>query len=165
MTRYVIVALVPEPFAQPLADLRRKYDSYCRQWLPPHFTIVPPFELFLSRSDQQAIKDYRGSARVELKSWDAYRRMTTSVLYASSNAPELEAMRQELLNAVPALKPFSADVPGYHVTVVNRIPNDQFEEVRKRVVDERPDVQGSFTIDRFTLYEWDHELHHWIEVP
>jgi hypothetical protein len=157
--RYVIVALVPEPLRLTMADLRRRHDLFTRQWLPPHVTVVPPFDEPLTRDEQQAITV---KVEVALSGWGLFRRDRTSVIYQQLPVKSFDAVRAEVVRLAPRLATFTPSDSEYHVTVVSRIPNEQFDEVWKTVTAQP--VTGSFTIDRLTLYEWDFELRRWIEV-
>lgn len=162
MKRYVVAALVPEPLRTKLADLRHQYDRYTRQWLPPHITIIPPFDEPLTRDQQQAIKNIPVNVEAALSGWGSFRRDRTSVIYQLLPAKSFDAVRAEVVRLAPQLTTFTPADSEYHVTVVSRIPNEQFDEVWKTVTAQP--LTGSFTVDRLTLYEWDFELRRWIEV-
>lgn len=162
MPRHIIVALIPKPLADELAQLRRQYDTFTRQWLPPHITIVPPFEQFLSSDEKAFIHTYRCNVPVTLGEWGAYPRQYNTVLFLKVADRAFDRVRQDIVHSIPKLKPYVPTDPRYHMTVVNRIPNDQFESLSLEV--KKHSVNGSFTIDHLTLYEWDDMVRRWIEI-
>lgn len=161
--RSVIVALVPEPLRTMLADLRRQYDTFTRQWLPPHITVVPPFDEPLTHDEQQGIKTMPVHVEAALSGWGSFRRDRTSVIFQHLPTKSFDAARAEIVRLAPQLTTFTPADSEYHVTVVSRIPNEQFDEVWKTVTAQP--VTGSFMVDRLTVYEWDFDLRRWIEVP
>lgn len=163
MPRHTIAALVPEPLASELAALRRQYDTFTRQWLPPHVKIVPPFQLFLSRDEKAFIRTYKCSVPATLNEWGAYPRQYDTVLFLKVADHAFDRVREDVVHAIPKLQPLVPTDPRYHVTVVNRIPNDQFEALSAEV--KKHSVNGSFTIDHLDLFEWDDFVRRWIRVP
>ncbi len=160
--RYTIDALVPEPYAAQLAALRRQYDTFCRQWLPPHVTLVPPFDMFLSRADKQLIRELRVSCDMTLGGLDAIVRKFTSVLCYSLPDGCLSPLRTAIYEVVPNLPVPEHRDDSFRVTVASRIPNDLLEPLKNEVGKQK--VEGSFTIDRATLYSWDDDVRQWIEI-
>ncbi|MFH0829325.1 MAG: 2'-5' RNA ligase family protein [Candidatus Kerfeldbacteria bacterium] len=160
--RFTIVALVPEPFASQFAAMRRQYDTFCRQWLPPHVTLVPPFDMFLSRADKQVICELSVQCTASFIGLDAIIRKYTSVLFYKLPDKSFDELRKAIYDAVPTLPAPERDDSSYHVTVASRIPNELLESLKKEV--EKHEVKGSFTVDRATLYSWDDYVRQWIEV-
>lgn len=163
MTRHLLNALVPEPLAAQLAKLRKAHDVFTRQWLPPHVTIIPPFDAFLTQPERRALQSVPAPFTVTLGEWGTFVRATTSVLYLRAESEALPAVREDIAQRVPTVAPFVPTESDFHVTIVSRVPNDQLDEVRAAVG--REAVSGSFTIDRLTLFEWDDEVRRWIIVP
>lgn len=160
--RYTIIALVPEPYAAQLASMRRQYDTFCRQWLPPHATIIPPFDMFLSRADKQLIRELRVSCNPSFGGLDAIVRKYTSVLFYSLPKGCLTPLRTAIYGAVPNLPVPEHNDDSFHVTVASRIPNELLEPLKSEVGKQK--VEGSFTLDRATLYSWDDDVRQWIEI-
>jgi 2'-5' RNA ligase len=162
MHRYTIASLVPDPIGKTIAELRRQYDVFTRQWLPPHVTLVPPFERYLTRGEISSINQLRVDVTADLGRLDAISRDQTSVLFYQLPDGSFDEARQQLLSVVPNLKPYARTDQHYHVTVVNRVPNDQLEAVKQQVG--QHSVSGSFHVDRVMLYEWDDEVRRWIAL-
>lgn len=162
MTRHIITALVPEPLRSELAVLRRRYDTFTRQWLPSHVTIIPPFEQFLTRDERAFIRSYTCNVPVALSEWGAYPRQYNTVLFLKVADHAFDDVRADIVKTIPKLQPFVPTDPRYHVTVVNRIPNDKFEALSVEV--KKHSVSASFTIDHLDLFEWDDEVRRWISV-
>lgn len=162
MNRHTIVALVPEPFGSRLAALRHRYDVFTRQWLPPHITIIPPFELFLSRAEVEAVRDFRSETSATFDGWGVFRRSETSVLHLKLRDHKFFEIRDQLVQALPQLAPFKPDEIEAHVTAVSRIPNEQLADVESVVTSEQ--IEGTFTVDRLMLYRWDDEVRRWIAL-
>ncbi|MBI5405389.1 MAG: 2'-5' RNA ligase family protein [Candidatus Kerfeldbacteria bacterium] len=164
MDRYTLVALVPEPHAAKLAALRKQHDVFTRQWLPPHITILPPFEYPLTRDEIATIREFPVNVTASFDGWGAYHRAVSSVLYlkTSSADPSFSDVIDNILRTMPQLEKFRPQDFGAHVTVVSRIPNDQFDAVEAQVATE--EISGTFTIDRLMLYRWDDEVRRWIAV-
>jgi len=160
--RYTIAALVPEPFASQLAAMRRKYDIYTRQWLPPHITILPPFEYDLTRDDIDIIREFPVNVSATFDGWAAFRRSLTSVLFLKLRDHAFPELLEGVLRTLPQLGQFRPRDFDGHVTVVSRIPNDAFSQVESTVSKES--VEGTFSVDRLMLYRWDDELRRWIAV-
>jgi 2'-5' RNA ligase len=162
MPRYTVSALVPDPLAFKISALRRQLDTFTRQWLPPHITIVPPFELDLTREEIQAVKSLPVDVTVALEGWGEFRRDRTSVIFQKLPATSFDAVRSATALGVPRLAVFIPQDSEYHVTIVSRIPNEVFDEVQAKVTAKA--LTGSFTVNHVTVYEWDDELRRWIEV-
>lgn len=164
MDRYTLAALVPEPFAVQLAAMRKQHDIFTRQWLPPHITILPPFEYPLSRDEIATIREFPVNVTATFDGWGAYRRALTSVLYLKTTSanPSFTDVVENVLRTMPQLEMYRPKDFGAHVTVVSRIPNDMFDQVEATVTKET--VTGSFTVDRLMLYRWDDEVRRWIAV-
>ncbi len=162
MKRYIVTALLPEPLRGKLAALRRHHDRFTRQWLPPHITIIPPFETILSRDEMQAIQTMPVDVKASFGGWGSFRRDTTSVLFLKIVNDVFGELRTKLLSTLPGLAPYASTDTTFHVTVVSRIPNELFDEVSSVVT--KQEIAGDFTVDRLTLYEWDDEYRRWIEV-
>lgn len=162
MKRYTITALVPEPLHTTLADLRRQHDRFTRQWLPPHITLIPPFDYYFSREQLAALKSIPVNVTAELTGWGSFRRDQTSVIFQQLTAGSFDAVRTALGQTISDLIPLTPTDSEYHVTVVSRIPNELFDQVQQSVTANR--VSGSFTVDRVHVFEWDDDLRRWIEV-
>lgn len=160
--RYTIAALVPEPYATQLAALRRKHDTFCRQWLPPHVTLVPPFDMFLSRTDKELIREIRASCTAAYEGLGSIVRKYTSVLFYKFPDHSFDPLRTAIYAAVPTLPVPEHQDSSYHVTVASRIPNELLEPLQLEVG--KHPVEGSCTVDRATLYAWDDYVRQWIEV-
>jgi 2'-5' RNA ligase len=160
--RFVIVALVPEPYQEQLGAMRKQYDIFCRQWLPPHVTIVPPFDLDLTRDEKTRLKQISVPTTSSFEGWGAYQRKFTSVLFQKLTDHSFDDLKIAVYDAVPMLPPQPVDDPTYHVTVVSRIPNEQFEPLQAEV--SKNEVKGSFTVDTVTVYSWDDNVRQWLEV-
>lgn len=162
MIRYIVVALVPQPFRDTIAQLRREHDSFTRQWLPPHITVIPPFNFPLTRQEINAIRSLKLSETPTFDGYGEIRRPETSILLLELKDHGFQRMQDAVTTAVPALQEFVEQHPHPHVTVVSRIPNDRFEEVQSKAT--ATDIDGSFSIKQLTLYQWDDEVRRWIEV-
>lgn len=160
--RHVIVFPVPEPFASRLEAMRKQYDTFTRQWLPPHITVIPPFEHFITQQEIDAIRVLRVDVVATFAGWGSFQRSRTSVLFLKLDEHTVDAAREQLLQSAPTFRSFADGNSHSHVTVVSRIPNEQFEDVAKVVTAET--VEGTFAVDRFMLYRWDDELRRWIAL-
>lgn len=163
MPRHIITALVPEPLATSLAAMRRKFDVFTRQWLPPHVTVVPPFESDLFQEEIRAMQALPVDVTATLEGWGEFRRDQTSVIFQKLPATSFDAVRAAAAQAVPRLASSIPHDSEYHVTVASRIPNEVFDEVKAAVTANR--ISGNFTIAHLTVYEWDFDLRRWIEIP
>ena len=68
----------------------------------------------------------------------------------------------DLFAAVSSLEHLRPQDLDPHVTVVSRIPNEKAEAVEAVVTAQ--DIEGTFTIDHLSLFEWDDEVRRWISV-
>lgn len=161
-SRHYIVALVPEPLATQIASLRKQYDTFTRQWLPPHVTIVPPFELFLTSQEIDWLRNFSVQCAATLDQLGAYRRTQSDVLFYQLLNHSFGQVRRDLLQALPRLAPLVEPDPTYHVTVVSRIPHERFDEIEQQV--KQHAVQGTFTVERLMLYRWDDFVRRWIAI-
>lgn len=162
MSRYTIVALVPEPYATELNRMRKQYDTFCRQWLPPHVTIVPPFDLALTREEKSRLKQLSIPTKAVFDGWGEFRRKFTSVLFQKLPDHTFDDMKVAIYDAVPALPKTPVEDASYHVTVVSRIPNEAYEPLMTEVTSQ--DITGEFSVDHVTLYQWDDTVRRWLEV-
>jgi 2'-5' RNA ligase len=162
MTRYTIATLVPEPYASQLGAMRKEYDVFTRQWLPPHVTIIPPFELDLSRDEIATLREFPVNVSATFDGWSDFRRSTTSVLVLMLRDHKFRDLLENILRTLPKLEPFRPQEFEGHVTVVSRIPNERFDEVATVVTKDA--VEGSFTVNKLMLYHWDDVVRQWISL-
>ncbi len=119
----------------------------------------------MATSSDTATVVLRGGLRVSVEAklgdWGTFERQYTSVLFQSVIGA-FDDVRTALARVVPRLALFVSKDSAHHVTVVSRIPNDQLPVLRDALAPHR--VEGSFTLERVTLYRWDDTSRAWVEV-
>lgn len=165
--RFVIVALVPEPWATDVNNLRREYDQWSRQWLPPHITIVPPFSGELGEHTIRDLEAFEANIPVNLQGWGAFHHERSNVLWLEAGEKGTHDIRRRLTEVLPDLATMfthpAIDWNGpasHHVTVANRIPHDTFGKVESEL--KKIDLSGEFTIPRLTVFRWDAMTGRWL---
>ncbi|MBI2984327.1 MAG: 2'-5' RNA ligase family protein [Candidatus Kerfeldbacteria bacterium] len=167
MPRYTIAALVPDPWAAEIHALRRQFDRWSRQWLPPHLTIVPPVSADISLPMVVEIETFPADIAVNWQGWGAFHHERSNVIWLHAGQGVTDHLRPKLVSAIPSLAATATIPPvdwqgpaAYHVTVVNRVPHDVFaeldQELRKRT------VAGQFVIPWLTVFQWDELTNRWL---
>lgn len=165
--RFTIAALIPDPWAKDIQDLRRQYDKWSRQWLPPHITIAPPFNAELSAGTIADIENIDANIAVNFQGWGKFSHERSNVLWLETGENGTKDIRSLLARTLPDLVATATTPPidwaapaSHHVTVVNRVPH---EELAKLEADLRKiDITGDFTIPHLRVFQWDAVTGRWL---
>lgn len=175
MARYVIAALIPNPWASDIQKLRLEHDQWSRQWLPAHITIVPPFHARFFGDVIRNIEEAAIPVSVSFQGWGSFGHDRTTTLWIETGAAGAADVRTKLAKLVPELTRVMTDPPidwtqpaSHHVTIVNHVPNDQVKTLEPEI--RKIDIDGNFTIPHLTVFRWDPSVGQWLrarlaEVP
>lgn len=151
---YLIVAMVPEPLASVITDLRQRYDRWSERPLPPHITIIRPLHSVPDRLLEQADRlDYPFT--VTLQGWYGFRNPEQHVVWLDPGQGEPRRVAEMLYRGHPTLRQLDNGryQPGrphiFHVTVANHIPDADFPSVMARL--RQHEVTGTAVIPKLTL--------------
>jgi len=169
LNRYCIVALVPDPWAKDIDELRRQHDKWSKQWLPAHITVVAPFEASLSHDLVAEIEGATVPIQVRLGGWGVFEHFRTNTVWIEGSESATANARRQLIQTVPRLGTIVTEpsilwdeAPSHHITVVNHVPHDALAELRQAL--DPIDLEGSFTISHLTVFAWDRRLGRWLKV-
>jgi len=158
--RYVINALIPDPLAEPLDMMRKRLDRWSTQWLPPHITIIPPFNADLTDGQRHQIVSHPFPFELSLTSVGRFRHSRTGVVWYGVEAPDLKIRIEELFQTMPWLKPFADQRPGQtHITVASRVPHHEMNYVETAAA--AAHLTGNAAVERLSLFRWDEAAHRW----
>ncbi len=167
--RYCIVALVPEPWAKDIDELRTQHDKWTRQWLPPHITIVAPFYASLSREAVRAIEEAPVDIKVRLGGWGIFPHDRSDTLWIEAGDMSTKDAPARLAAAVPELTQVMTQPPidwtkpsSHHVTVVNRVPKEVTPTLEPEL--RKIDIEGEFHVPHLTVFSWDSRIGQWLRA-
>ena len=168
--RFLIVAKLPEPLAGRVEEEIQRYDRWSKRHLPPHMTIIPPFDTVLPKQTINEIIQFRCELPISFHGWGFFNNPNDNVAFLHPGRKECERVRQEILTAIPSLNPFARsrepdaenDVPNYHITIAWKIP-DADRSSRDSILLQAP-LEGSCTISHLTMYRWNDGDNYWQEV-
>ncbi len=175
MARYVIVALIPEPWATDVQKLRLEHDKWSRQWLPAHITVAPPFHARFTGDTLRNIEAASLPITVTFQGWGSFVHDKSTTLWIEAGAASTADIRQRLTAAVPELAQMMTDPPidwtqpaSHHITIVNHIPNEVVPTIEPEI--RKVDIEGNFTVSHLTVFRWDPRVGQWLrarmaEVP
>lgn len=158
MNQYIIIALLPEPIASDLAQLRAELDIWTPQWLPPHVTIVRPFALELP-PDALARIQQPLAITAQVMRWATFRNPDNNVLYLEPTQEPFRREYQALFERVPELHAGDtsidpnrrfADTPTFHITVAAHIPDNVIDRIFSKV--SQKTYLQVFQIHQFSLF-------------
>lgn len=169
LQRYTIIAKIPEPWATQLNDLRKQFDRWSRQWLPPHITIIPPFETDLPVSSLRAVSDLEIPIDINFKGWGSYRHPGFNVIWLDPGTDSPAKAQTRMLNQLPMFRDYLVNPryapPGdrkFHITIASRVPDAELENTWSEL--SKIEVTGTLTIPGMKAYAWDAQLRRWLEV-
>lgn len=169
MARYVIAALIPEPWATDIQKLRLEHDRWSRQWLPAHITIAPPFHARFFGDTIRNIEEAALPVAVTFQGWGSFPHEKSTTLWIETGAAGTAEIRSKLIQIVPELSQMQTDPPidwtqaaSHHVTVVNHIPNEEAAKIEPEI--RKIDIDGNFTIPHLTVFRWDPQLGQWLRA-
>jgi hypothetical protein len=169
MARYVLAALIPDPWASDIQKLRLEHDKWSRQWLPAHITIVAPFHARFFGDVIRQIEEAALPISVTFQGWGSFVHDRSTTLWLEAGAASTAEIRTKLAAQVPELKNMLTDPPidwatppSHHVTVVNHIPNEEAVKIEPEI--RKIDIEGNFTIPHLTLFRWDPQLGQWLRA-
>lgn len=161
--RYTISALIPEPWASEFLGWRKEYDRWSNSWLPPHITIIPPFQAAVPPSILAEIERTPLTIPVSFGKWGSYDRPNSHVIWVDPGQEGPKAARKQLLDAYPEFQKYlrdPADGERYHVTIVNRVPDSDFTRIFSELQQKK--VEGTFEIPQLTVFVWDRLTSRWL---
>lgn len=165
---FLIVAELPEPWRSRIAGWRRRYDRWSNSWLPPHVTIIRPLKHWPTALRAQA-GDLHYPFTVTFQGWSIFRRPNANVIWLDPGQREPARVRRAIDSDFPDLAMSTAEQSitersrPYHITVVNRIPDDTLEAVRRTLAGQ--DVAGRCTISCLTAYRRSGGQGQWERLP
>ena len=169
MARYVLAALVPDPWASDIQKLRLEHDKWSRQWLPAHITIVPPFHARFFGDVIRKIEEAAVPISVTLQGWGSFPHEKSTTLWIEAGAAATADVRTKIAKLVPEVAQLMTDPPidwnapaSHHITVVNHIPNEAVPPIETEM--RKFDFDGTFTIPHVTLFRWDPVLGQWLRA-
>lgn len=161
---YVIIAILPEPFRTQLMQLRKAYDRWTTNALPPHITIIRPLRA-LPATLQQSVSSLNYPFHITFQDWQAFHNPGAHVIWIDPGQEEPRRVAQELNQDFPELQAFDngSYMPGkkhiYHVTVASHVPDDDFKSVWENLHQQR--ISGSCDIEQLSVYVRDLPEGHW----
>jgi hypothetical protein len=169
LARFVIIALIPEPWAGDIQKLRLEHDHWSRQWLPAHITIVAPF---LARMSFDLVRDIE-LAPLEIRGtiggWGSFLHDRTNTIWLEAGESATREARVQLAKAVPGMTGIMTDPaidwdvpPSHHVTVVNHVPHDVYKDLEATL--RKIDIDGDFTVPHLSVFHWDRRLGRWLRT-
>ncbi len=159
MPRYGIAGLVPRPWSTAVEAIRSGCDIWSKVWLPPHITVVRPFDAELLPNVIDRIHRRTVHLRVTLQGWGSFRRPDSNVIWLDPGQKEgqqVQGVALEILRAAGHVLPAEGT---FHITAVNHIPDAYFGDTWDLVTVRS--VTGSFVIRRLRVFvqlangEWD----------
>jgi len=169
MARYVIAALIPDPWATDIQKLRLEHDKWSRQWLRAHITIVPPFHARFMGDTLRNIEAAALPINVTFQGWGSFPHEKSTTLWIETGAAGTADIRQRLVGAVPELAQMLMDPQvdwtqsaSHHVTIVNHIPNDALASIEPEI--RKIDIEGTCTIPHLTVFRWDPRVGQWLRA-
>lgn len=169
--RYIIVAVLPEPWAKEFDSLRRKYDRWSKQWLPPHVTIIPPFEVAGNEDRLRSIESLTVDLAIEFQGWGHFTHANANVIWHNPGQPRPSDVRKLILREQPWLEqvhpsldpyPLFSEKPHFHITVASHVPDHNCDAIWTEI--KNIDLEGSFVIPRLTVFQWDAQHRRWVRL-
>lgn len=153
---FLIVALVPEPLCSVVETLRRRYDRWSSQPLPPHITMIRPLRSVPERLRQRASQlDYPFT--ITLQGWYGFRNPGQNVVWLDPGQDEPCRVVGQISGDFPELSHLDngryqpGRPPVYHITVANHIPDADFPSVMAQL--RRHEVPGTVTLQQLKLLQ------------
>ncbi len=149
---HVIVALIPDDWVAPFTNLRQQHDRWSDHWLPPHITVLRPFQRDLSDAIVNVIQREPIDLNVVLGDAGTFRNDGRNTIWIDPGQADRERVTHRALNIVRRDRDVSVDVCAshFHITVVDRVPEHLTSDVLSRVQARRP--TGAFCINRLKVY-------------
>lgn len=162
MHRYVVVGLVPPPWATWLEGLRR-YDFWTRHWLPPHVTIIRPFYAELTPDAIRTMSNWPIEMPIRMGPWRSFKQPNANVVWVDPGQDGPRTVQQALIRRFsPPLPVVEGRRDTFHITAAFHIPDREFDTVWWLL--SKHHLSGQFVIDRLRIFQEDPESKNWRPV-
>lgn len=159
-----MVAVLPEPFCRQLVQLRKQYDQWSINSLPPHITMIRPLRA-LPETLRRRNASLEYPFRIVFQDWQAFRNPDANVVWLDPGQEEPRRVAEKLHTDYPELNELDNRryMPGkdhiYHITVANHIPDTMFKSVWEKLRHEP--ISGECMIKQLSVYVRDLPDGHW----
>lgn len=169
--RYLIACPLEIAKVRDFVRLRDELKYLAPKWkitLGPHITIMRPGEAICEprkATDIFQSLEFGPTFVVDYKKFGVFKAKKTAAVYAEpSSYQPFEAMRGNLLNAIPKLIKSESGEWNYHphLTLINRLPIENLELIMYKLKTEKLDI--TYNIDSVVLYKKDLADDVWAEI-
>ncbi len=152
-TKYVIVFLLPEILTKRILALRKNFQPNADPSLPPHITIIRPFNL--GAEQQAALQEI---ARLEVvNSAVKYGGANTfmsgdqeNVVYLGCEGKTLQTAQDAVCRVLPKLSPFQDETSTFHITVARNVLGESLDQLLTELT--TSDFKGNFIPRQLSVY-------------
>jgi 2'-5' RNA ligase len=160
---YVVIAPIPEDLAAAVQPYRERYDPLAGA-LPPHITILNPFEFSdppqILYNHLVEIGETYAPIKVSVAGWDIYRYIDYQLrLPIIAGRAELTALRDDLLTGPLSYCPGQDKDYWPHLFLGKFNDEAQVAQVRKDL--DRFEAQFIFRVTHLELWQWYKPDHPW----
>lgn len=160
--RYVIVGLLPNPLQQQVAKLQQRYE-FKKQPLPPHITIIPPFQLPGFQTHASILQKVRfAPVEVVVGGAAAFRRTDANIVYLQVASPGIRMIIDDCKDAIPILAKVVPKIILLHITIAKGVPDVDLDRVLRELKEEQR--RATFTLEKLTLFAGELGQAGWNEV-
>jgi 2'-5' RNA ligase len=160
---YIVIAPIPEDLAAVAQAYRQKYDPLASA-LPPHLTVLNPFEFSESAetlySHLEEIGEIYPPIKVSVAGWDIYHQIDYQLrLPLMAGRSEFVNLREDLLTGPLQYCPGQDKDYWPHIKLGQFAEPAEVEHVKKELTGFEP--QFIFRVAQLELYQWDKPDHPW----
>jgi 2'-5' RNA ligase len=160
--RYVIVGLLPDQMQKQIAELQQRYE-FRKQTLPPHITIIPPFQLPGFQTRASILQKVKFSpVQVVVGHVAAFRRPDANIVYLQVASPGILMVIDICKDAIPALTQVVPRRIQLHITIAKGVPDADLDRILSELKEEQH--RDTFTLEKLTLFAGELGQAGWNEV-
>ena len=176
MNSYLITIIPPENVANTVNKYRNKYSKDASDKIPPHITIYPPFHL--QQISEEKMLNLLNKTFCETPSFNLnfdsvdYFEGNNNVAYFAPDKKSSDYLKETFSKTITSLSGNVEDVPADytlsadsftpHMTIVSKIPVEEFDKIKNELVDIKENL--SFVCKFIYLYKQDEKSEIWNSV-
>ena len=100
---FVIVAVLPEPFARRVKSWHQQFDRWSKSWLPLHVTIIRPLRALSDQLRHQAASLVY-PLHITWQGWQTFHNPNANVIWLDPGQDEPRLVTQSLYHDYPEIR-------------------------------------------------------------